>query len=188
MGTGDIAGSAPLGVPHRDGGPVKLPSSRNSIAIAALIILGTAASACGSDDNSSNATTPPASAPAATQAPAASGATVMTSQSSLGTILVDGDGMTLYMFMPDKAGPSTCEGECLATWPALTGPATAGTGADQSLLATATRADDGTAQVTYNGWPLYHYAADKAAGDVNGQGVKDIWYVVDPTGKAIDDD
>ncbi len=72
-----------------------------------------------------------------------------------GTILVDGEGMTLYMFVPDAQGPSTCEDDCLAAWPALTGPATAGEGVDEALLGTATRPDDGTEQVTYNGWPLY---------------------------------
>jgi predicted lipoprotein with Yx(FWY)xxD motif len=109
----------------------------------------------------------------------------MTAESSLGSILVDGDGMTLYMFMPDNAGPSTCTGECLAAWPALTGPATAGTGADAAMLGTAARPDDGTEQVTYNAWPLYHFAQDKAPGDVTGQGLNDKWYVVDATGKPI---
>ena len=92
-----------------------------------------------------------------------------TAESDLGTILVDGEGLTLYLFMPDAQGPSTCEGDCLAAWPALVGPATAGEGVDESLLATATRADDGSEQVTYNGWPLYYFAQDSAPGDVNGQ-------------------
>ena len=109
----------------------------------------------------------------------------MTAESDLGTILVDGDGLTLYLFVPDDQGPSTCEGDCLAAWPALAGPATAGEGADEALLGTAARADDGTDQVTYNGWPLYYFAQDSAPGDVNGQGVGDNWYVVDPTGNAI---
>jgi predicted lipoprotein with Yx(FWY)xxD motif len=166
------------------------------MAIAALLVLGTAATACGSDAQSPAASTPAASAPAATTpaaagapagtaAPAAGGATVMTADSSLGTILVDGDGMTLYMFKPDNQGPSTCTAECAAAWPALAGPATAGTGADSSMLATAARSDDGTDQVTYNGWPLYHFGQDKAPGDVNGQGLNSKWYVVDATGTPI---
>jgi predicted lipoprotein with Yx(FWY)xxD motif len=181
---------------------VKLPSSRTTIAIAALVVLGTAASACGSDNSTSNATTPAATTPAATTpaattpaattpaatTPTAGGATVMTATTDLGTFLVDGNGMTLYLFMSDNAGPSTCEGQCLAAWPALAGPATAGTGADQSLLGTATRADDGTEQVTYNGWPLYYFKSDTAPGDVTGQGAQNAFYVVDATGKAIDDD
>jgi predicted lipoprotein with Yx(FWY)xxD motif len=94
--------------------------------------------------------------------------------------------MTLYVFVPDDAGPSTCEGDCLAAWPALAGPATAGDGVDAALLGTAP-GTDGTEQATYNGWPLYHFAQDEAPGDVNGQGVGDKWYVVDTSGAMIDD-
>jgi predicted lipoprotein with Yx(FWY)xxD motif len=186
---------------------VKLLSSRTTLAAVALFALSAAASACGSDDDaSSDATTPPATAapaatnapaatsaptatdgPAATDVPAAGGATVATAESELGTILVDGDGNTLYMFMPDNKGPSTCTGGCLAAWPALPGPAVAGEGADASLLGTAARPDDGTQQVTYAGWPLYHFANDAAPGDINGQDANDVWYVVDPTGTPVEE-
>ena len=108
-----------------------------------------------------------------------------TAENELGTILVDGDGLTLYMFAPDAQGPSQCEDDCLAAWPSLTGPATAGEGVDEALLGTAARPDDGTEQVTYNGWPLYYFAQDSAPGDVNGQGSNDVWFVVDPTGTPI---
>ena len=179
---------------------MKLASSRTALAALALFALATAASACGdSDDNSSAATTPPASAavtnaptatavtnaPTETAAPAAGEATVMTAESDLGTILVDGDGKTLYMFMPDNQGPSTCTGGCLDAWPALVGPAVAGEGADGSLFGTAARPDDGAEQVTYNGWPLYYFAQDAAPGDINGQGASDVWFVVDPTGTPV---
>jgi predicted lipoprotein with Yx(FWY)xxD motif len=142
-------------------------------------------------DTEAAATTTPADteAPGTTAAdgttPAAGEATVATAESELGTILVDGEGLTLYMFMPDNQGPSSCEGDCLAAWPSLTGPATAGEGVDESLLGTAARPDDGTEQVTYNGWPLYYFAQDSAPGDVNGQGVGDVWFVVDPAGEPI---
>jgi predicted lipoprotein with Yx(FWY)xxD motif len=170
-----------------------------------------AVSACGDDDDDdAGATTiagtdapatteaPGTSAPGTTAAgteapgtttggtaPAAGDATVMTADSELGTILVDGEGRTLYVFTPDAQGPSTCEADCLAAWPALAGPAAAGEGADAALLGTATRADDGTEQVTYNGWPLYYFAQDAAAGDVNGQGVGDVWFVLDPAGEPV---
>ena len=170
---------------------MKLASSHTALAALALFALGTATSACGdSDDNSSAATTPPASAaatnaPTATAAPAADEATVMTAESDLGTILVDGSGKTLYMFMPDNQGASTCTGGCLDAWPALVGPAIAGEGADASLFGTAARPDDGAEQVTYNGWPLYYFAQDAAPGDINGQGASDVWYVMNPTGAPI---
>jgi predicted lipoprotein with Yx(FWY)xxD motif len=112
-------------------------------------------------------------------------ATVMVADTDLGEILVDGEGRTLYLFTPDEQGPSVCMDDCLANWPSLTGPATAGEGVDESLLGTATRTDDGTEQVTYNGWPLYYFAADPNPGDINGQGVGDVWFVVDPAGEAV---
>jgi predicted lipoprotein with Yx(FWY)xxD motif len=118
---------------------------------------------------------------AGSAAGAGAGATVAVAESSLGEILVDGDGMTLYMFAPDNAGPSTCTDQCLEAWPALPGPATAGAGVDATLLATAARPDDGSAQATCNGWPLYHFVQDGAPGDVNGQGANDVWYVLDAT-------
>ena len=122
---------------------------------------------------------------AATTAGATADAVVTTAETDLGTILVDAEGRTLYMFAPDKQGPSTCLDKCLAAWPALTGPATAGEGVDETLLATAERSDDGSAQVTYGGWPLYYFANDPAPGDINGQGVGDVWYVVDPSGAPV---
>ena len=109
----------------------------------------------------------------------------MTAETDLGTILVDGQGHTLYMFMPDNQGASTCTGDCLGAWPALLGPATAGEGVDESLLGTAARPDDGTEQVTYDGWPLYYFAQDAAPGDTFGQALNDVWYVVDPAGAPI---
>lgn len=112
-------------------------------------------------------------------------ATVMVADTDLGQILVDGEGRTLYLFTPDEQGPSVCTDDCLANWPSLTGPATAGEGVDESLLGTAPRPDDGTEQVTYNGWPLYYFAADPNPGDINGQGVGDVWFVVTPEGEAV---
>ena len=82
-----------------------------------------------------------------------------TADTDLGTILVDGEGRTLYLFMPDAQGASMCLDSCATTWPPLAGPATAGDGVDEALLSTADR-PDGAAQVTYNGWPLYHFASD----------------------------
>lgn len=125
---------------------------------------------------------PPGTAGAATTDGAmAGGATVAIAESSLGPILVDGDGMTLYMFAPDEQGPSTCVDACLEAWPAVPGPAAAGEGADPALLGTATRPDDGSEQATCNGWPLYTFVQDAAPGDVNGQGVNDVWFVLDAT-------
>jgi predicted lipoprotein with Yx(FWY)xxD motif len=112
------------------------------------------------------------------------GVTVMTAESDLGTILVDGEGRTLYLFTNDSPGVSNCEGGCLAAWPPLLGEPEAGTGADGALLGTLVR-DDGTTQVTYNDWPLYYWAQDAAPGETTGQGVNDVWWVVSPEGEPI---
>lgn len=99
----------------------------------------------------------------------------------LGPFLADANGMTLYLFEKDTtANESTCEGDCLANWPAASaeGALTLPAGVPGELTAI-TRAD-GSQQLAYDGIPLYHYAADKAAGDTNGQEVGDVWYVVTP--------
>lgn len=165
-----------------------------------------------------------------------------------GPILVDGNGMSLYLFMADTqdSGTSTCGDDdgCATEWPPLlcsgtgtgvgndnanantntntntntndnsntntntnsnantndntntsgttaaddcSAEAIAGEGVDATLLGTLTR-DDGTTQVTYNGWPLYFFAADTAPGDTNGQGIDEfggLWFLVSPTGEAI---
>jgi predicted lipoprotein with Yx(FWY)xxD motif len=118
---------------------------------------------------------------------AAGETTVATTTSDLGEILVDGEGRTLYAFLNDAQGAPTCADDCAQNWPPLPGPATAGEGVDGALLSTAER-DDGSMQVTYNDWPLYHFAGDAAPGDTNGQGVGDVWYVVDAAGEPVDAD
>jgi predicted lipoprotein with Yx(FWY)xxD motif len=88
--------------------------------------------------------------------------------------------MTLYNFKKDTPGKSACEGECLAKWPIyfvdMVAPKD---GLDAKNFGTITRAD-GKKQTTYKGMPLYFFAGDKAPGDTNGQGVKDVWFVVTP--------
>jgi predicted lipoprotein with Yx(FWY)xxD motif len=106
--------------------------------------------------------------------------------SDLGEILVDGEGMTLYVFDNDTDENSTCYDDCAANWPPLTGEVSAGEGVDESLLGTSER-DDGETQVTYAGKPLYYFAGDQAPGDTNGQALQDIWWVVGPDGEAITD-
>jgi predicted lipoprotein with Yx(FWY)xxD motif len=110
---------------------------------------------------------------------------------TFGSALVDGQGMSLYVFMNDSqnGGSSACTADCAAVWPPLLsqGAPVAGTGLDATLLGTITR-DDGTMQVTYNGWPLYLYTGDTAPGDATGQAVQDqfgTWYLVSPAGEAI---
>lgn len=125
-----------------------------------------------------------------TAATQSTGMTVSTSSSPnvAEPFLVDDQGRALYMFMNDtqNSGMSACTGDCLVQWPAAvaTGPATPGEGVDASLLGTITR-DDGTTQLTYNGWPLYYYAGDVVPGDMLGQGMEGVWFLVSGAGTAI---
>lgn len=135
-------------------------------------------------------TTAPTSAPPAAEATAGTTvetAKVMTADSSLGKILVDETGFTLYMYTKDSDGTTVCYDKCAVAWPPLLtkDKPEAGDGVDASLLGTTTR-KDGTLQVTYKGMPLYYYEKDKAAGDVKGQDVGSVWYVLAPNGDVID--
>jgi predicted lipoprotein with Yx(FWY)xxD motif len=120
--------------------------------------------------------------PSQTAAPAAAGAAVDAKKVSLGTILVDGKGMTLYLFEMDKGGKSACYGACATAWPPLLtgGKVTPGSGVNASWVGTTTRSD-GKTQVTYHGWPLYYFVPDKAPGEIKGQDLKSFgapWYSV----------
>jgi len=97
----------------------------------------------------------------------------------VGEYLADSQGKTLYYFKKDEAEKSNCSGDCLATWPAFTQEDFAvPEGFDKKDFGTITRADNGQKQVTYKGFPLYYFAKDQQQGDVNGQGVKDVWFIV----------
>jgi len=104
----------------------------------------------------------------------------------LGKFLVDGKGMTLYMFAKDTKDTSNCYDKCAQAWPPLleTDKPTVKNGVDASLLGTTTR-KDGAIQVTYAGMPLYYYFKDKAAGDVTGQNSNNVWFVVAPDGTVV---
>jgi predicted lipoprotein with Yx(FWY)xxD motif len=132
--------------------------------------------------------TAPASASTPTPTPTGE-ATVMTKSGPMGTYLTDGQGKSLYLFAADTKSNSTCNGACAAAWPPLvtTATAKAGSGADAAKLGT-TKRSDGATQVTYNGHPLYLYAADTAPGQTNGQGLTQfgaLWWLVNPQGAAI---
>jgi predicted lipoprotein with Yx(FWY)xxD motif len=163
---------------------------RKTLAGAALLFaLALVLAACGGNDDGGSGTAAPeapaaTAAPETTAAPAAGGTTVAVADSRLGDILVDGEGRTLYAFTKDQGDQSACSGQCADNWPALEGTATAGTGAQASLLSSAMQAG-GDAQVTYGGRPLYYFAGDAKPGDVNGQGVGNVWFVVTAGGDLV---
>ncbi len=168
--------------------------ARGALALATCLVAATALAACGNSDNSTS-TAAAASTSTPTSTPASSGGsgdTVNVADSGLGQILVDSNGMTIYLFDKDTSGDaSTCTGTCAQAWPPVTskGMATAGSGIDASMLTTFKR-DDGTTQVALNGHPLYLYAGDTAPGDTSGNGLDQFgaeWYAMTSAGESVDE-
>jgi predicted lipoprotein with Yx(FWY)xxD motif len=174
--------------------------------LVAVVVAGLLAAGCGgasyggggSSTNSSNTTASKTSAgygyghssgSGSTMATSSGPATIAVKSNSLGQILVDGKGMTLYLFEKDTGTMSTCTGACAQFWPPVTtkGAPKAGTGIAAGKLGTTNRSD-GSTQVTYNGHPVYYYGGDQKSGDVNGQGQNTfggLWYVISPAGDAV---
>jgi predicted lipoprotein with Yx(FWY)xxD motif len=180
--------------------PLIAPASALAVLAAALLGAG-----CGGSANASGSTSAgtssgssasssgrygSSSSTPSTSTQAASGvATIAVRTTPLGRILVDGRGMTLYLFEKDTGMMSTCNGSCAKFWPPVTstGAAKAGSGLDAGKLGTTARTD-GETEVTYNGHPLYYYAGDKQPGDTTGQGLNAfgaLWYVLSPAGKEV---
>ncbi|MHB1170958.1 MAG: COG4315 family predicted lipoprotein [Lacisediminihabitans sp.] len=139
-----------------------------------------------STPTSSSAPTPASPSASVSPAPAAS-ADAATASTTLGKIVVDGKGMTAYVFSKDtvNSGASACTGACATLWPAITStsatPTVTGiTGTVGTITGVA-----GGKQITINGLPIYTFAKDKAPGDTNGQGVLNVWYVLSPAGQKI---
>ena len=130
----------------------------------------------GSYGGGATATTPPPSTPAA------AATVILTQNMSLGAILTDPNGRTLYQFLPEKGGKIVCTGPCLPFWPAyLSSSGVAGAGVT-GTVGLITRPEGGQ-QLTYNTWPLYYFVKDTAADQTNGQGVNGFggkWLVATP--------
>ncbi len=93
--------------------------------------------------------------------------------------------MTLYAFLNDTDGESTCTGDCLANWPAAVIGEHDASVLDPALWSTVENPEAG-AMLKVGDWPLYTFAGDAAPGDVNGQGVGEVWYAVAPDGTIIE--
>jgi predicted lipoprotein with Yx(FWY)xxD motif len=149
--------------------------------VAAAALTAVSLAACGGGTSSSS------------KSPKTSGNTTTTvdvaPSSSLGNIVVDSHGRTLYLFKKDSGAESTCFGACATSWPPLraSGKPTAGSGVSASSVATTARSD-GAPQVTYKGHPLYLFADDSKPGDTNGQGIDAFgaeWLALSPAGNAV---
>ena len=147
---------------------------------AALLLL---ASACGSNP------VPPGAGGRPTNATTPAGV-LGVATTSLGPVLVDHSGRTVYLLTADTPGHSSCSAQCLQVWPLA--PAPAGTSVPPvpgigAVLSTA-KASSGAQMLTAGGWPLYTFVKDQAPGDVMGQGVTSFggtWYAVSPSGSAV---
>ena len=133
--------------------------------------------------------TGPTAAPAAPAAAASSASyqVKVAEDPQLGAYLTGEDGKSLYLLTADSSDTTTCTGSCATAWPPFELDAgetvTSGDGVT-GVLDSLTRTDDGKQQVTYNGIPLYYFAKDTSAGDINGQGVKGGWFLVAPGSTA----
>lgn len=160
-----------------------------AVAAAAAFVVAACASPGG------GTTTAPATQSSPTTAPASAAATTAADSTSLeiaedgtlGSYVTGRDGMALYLFKPDTGTASSCNDDCAKKWPPLTvddpDDVAAGSGVT-GALGTITRAD-GSMQVTLAGHPLYYFAGDKAPGDVNGQGLNDVWFLAAPDGTMV---
>ncbi|MDI3240323.1 hypothetical protein QK292_01920 [Arthrobacter sp. AL08] len=143
----------------------------------------TSPSAATTPSGGSAASPVPVSAPA----PAASTPDLKVTDSTAGRIVVDGKGRSVYYYTKDAkdSGTSTCTGGCIAAWPPVLAtadaPAVDGVAGTVGTIAT----PEGKKQLTINGMPVYYYAKDLAAGDIRGQGVGSVWYLVAPSGDMI---
>jgi predicted lipoprotein with Yx(FWY)xxD motif len=115
-------------------------------------------------------------------APAMDHAVKKMTKDGVGSYLADAKGMTLYWFKKDSPGKSTCAGPCVEKWPIYyRETVAAGEGTKGADFGTITR-EDGKKQTTFRGYPLYYWSGDKAPGETSGQGVGNVWYVIDPAG------
>ena len=153
------------------------------LAVGAVVLV----SACGSGDGNSGSGASPSSG--SSSAASSSGAALSVRSTSIGDVLVDDKGATIYDFANDTGTTSTCTGTCAADWPPVPAPdpmPTSLTGVT-ATLGTTTR-DDGSMQLTVDGHPVYTFAGDSAPGQTNGQGLTlngGLWTAVAPDGKSV---
>jgi predicted lipoprotein with Yx(FWY)xxD motif len=143
-----------------------------AVAVTALLTL----SACGGNSTTASDT--------AARANAGSAAGLHTASTSLGKVLVDASGRTVYVLSTDGPNHSTCSASCLQLWPAVAPGGHAGVTAKVGSTAT----PSGTMTATVAGHPVYTFSGDQGPGDVNGEGLQDfggVWYAVSPSGAAV---
>jgi len=160
---------------------------RTLIALPALALLALAG--CGSGSGAATGSTSGSRTPPANGSSPAGGSTgnIHVASTSLGQVLVDGTGRTVYLLTADSPGKSTCDATCLAYWPAVA-PAAGTSVPGVTAPVGHTTTPGGAAIATVGGWPLYTYVPDKSPGEVTGEGVQSFggtWYAVSPSGQPV---
>jgi predicted lipoprotein with Yx(FWY)xxD motif len=153
-----------------------------SLAAVALVAAACGSSTPAASGNTTTAAAPTTSAAAPTSSATSTGTVIKTASGTAGIWLTDQAGKTLYIYTKDTGTTSTCYTACATNWPPFTATGSVtvnGQFLDASLVGS-TKRTDGTTQVTYGGKPLYYFAADAAAGDIKGQGVGGVWYLLGP--------
>lgn len=162
---------------------------RLTVMIAAASLSAVALAGCATTpiDDSPSAQVPTAAAPTSPSPTPAAPPVLTTASTSLGTVVVDGKGMTVYVFDADAPGATTsaCKGACITHWPAVDSDSATPSVSGVSGTVATIMGNDGKLQVTLNGLPLYTFFGDKAAGDVTGQGLDKIWWVVGANGAKV---
>ncbi len=160
-----------------------------SFAAMSIAVLGLAGCAGTTESITPTESAPETSeSPSESEAPAEADAELAVATTDLGEIVVDGKGMTVYMFTKDVqgSGESTCSGECADKWPSVIAtsddPVVEGVTGEVGTIVGV----NGEQQLTLDGWPLYYWVGDAAEGDTTGQGVGEVWWVLAPDGVPIE--
>jgi predicted lipoprotein with Yx(FWY)xxD motif len=159
---------------------------RIGLALATATLATLALAGCSAPEPPAPEPTTEVSEPAPEPTTESEPAALKVADTSLGSIVVDAAGMTVYYYDADTAGSgvSTCSGGCLEAWPAVHGEAGVTVEGITAEVGSIT-GTDGQPQLTLNGLPLYYYRDDAAPGDVTGQALGGVWWVVAPDGSKI---
>jgi predicted lipoprotein with Yx(FWY)xxD motif len=157
-----------------------------AVSIAAALML----SSCGGGSSSGTAASSggAGSGGGGTASPGGGSAALSVRHTSLGNVLADSHGMTVYLLTADRPGRSSCSAQCLQYWPPVPAPRATGKIAGVSATVARTPSTAGKTMATVGGWPLYTYAGDHAPGDTSGEGVRTfggVWYAVSPSGQPV---
>ncbi len=176
--------------------PLARSSGRRLLGGSLLLGAAITVAACGASSSTTGSGSSPSSGSASSAPAGASTSAVTISAQSVpgvGTVLVNGQGRTLYLLNSEKGGKITCTDAngCTKIWPDTELPkgmtaAKAGSGVQASLLGTV-KGDNGALYVTYHGWPLYTFSGDSGSGAAHGQGITSFggtWYALTSSGNA----